>query len=153
MKQKTLFVTFLAITVFAIGCKPSTDDSTKTAADQLDKVKTETKEAAKSMKNYAYAEKAEFIAAMKAQLAKINKDMDELDARMEKASDAVKADAKPKIQALRDEASELGRKLDEAGNATESTWDAIKQGTQNTWDALEKDFQKSRQWLSDKIAP
>ena len=41
MKNTLLAVTFAAITVFAVGCKPSDENSN---AQQLDKVKTERKQ-------------------------------------------------------------------------------------------------------------
>ena len=137
MKNTLLAITFLAVTAFAAGCKPAEDNST---AQQLDKVKTETKADAQAMKDYAFAQKAEFVADMQGQLDALNKDLDQLSAKIDKSSDAVKADAKPKLQALRDEAAKMNKQLDEARNATESTWDSVKAGSRKTWDALEERF-------------
>ena len=83
----------------------------------------------------------------------LNKDIDTLSAKIESSSDAVKADAKPKLQALRDEAAGLNKQLDEAKNATESTWDGVKAGTKKAYNGLKDDFQQARQWASDGIAP
>jgi len=145
-----LAITFLAAAAFAVGCKPSEDNST---SQQLDKVKTETKADAQAMKDYAFAQKAEFVADMQGQLDALNKDLDQLSAKIDKSSDAVKADAKPKLQALRDEAAKMNKQLDEARNATESTWDSVKAASKKGCDALKSDFQQARQWASDKIAP
>jgi ElaB/YqjD/DUF883 family membrane-anchored ribosome-binding protein len=90
---------------------------------------------------------------MQGQLDALNKDLDQLSAKIEKSSDAVKADAKPKLQALRDEAAKMNQQLDEARNATESTWDSVKATSRKAWDGLKDDFQQARQWASDKIAP
>jgi chromosome segregation ATPase len=150
MKNTLLAITFLAIAAFAVGCKPSEDSST---SQQLDKVKTETKADAQEMKDYAYAQRSEFVTAMQGQLDALNKDIDALSAKIENSSDAVKADAKPKLQALRDEAAGLNKQLDEARNATESTWDSVKAGTKKAYNGLKDDFQQARQWASDKIAP
>jgi hypothetical protein len=150
MKNTLLAVTFLAVIAFAAGCKPSEDNS---AAQQLDKVKTETKADAQEMKDYAFAQKAEFVAQMQGQLDALNKDLDALSAKIEKSSDAVKADAKPKLQALRDDAAKMNKQLDEARGATESTWDSVKASSQKAWDGLKNDFTQARQWASDKIAP
>ena len=79
----------------------------QTTSQQLDKVKTETKAAAQEMKDYTYAQKAEFVATMQGQLDALNKDMDALSAKIESSSDAVKAEAKPKLQALRDQAARI----------------------------------------------
>jgi len=150
MKNKILTVTFFSIAAFAVGCKPSDDNSTSL---QLDKVKTETKADAQEMKDYAYAQRAEFVTSMQGQVDALNKDIDALSAKIENSSDTVKADAKPKLQALRDEAAGMNRQLDEAKNATESTWDSVKAGSQKAYNGLKDDFQQARQWASDKIAP
>jgi ElaB/YqjD/DUF883 family membrane-anchored ribosome-binding protein len=105
------------------------------------------------MKDYAYAQRADFVATMQGQLDALNRDIEALSAKIENSSDAVKADAKPKLQALRDEASGLNKQLDEAKNATESTWDSVKVGTKKAYNGLKDDFQQARQWASDKIAP
>jgi capsule polysaccharide export protein KpsE/RkpR len=148
MKNKNWAVAALSIAVFAAGC-----DREQTASEQIEKVKTETKDAAQDMKDYTYAQKAEFTAKMQGQLNAINADLDQLQAKIDKSSDAVKADAKPKLQALRDQADELKKQIDASGNATESTWDSVKSGTQKAYDSLKDGFNQSRQWVSDKIAP
>ena len=148
--KNTLAIALFAATVFAVGCKPSETQST---SQQLDKVKAETKADAKEMKDYAYAQRVDFVAAMQGQLDALNKDIDALSVKIESSSDAVKADAKPKLHALRDEAAGLNKQLDEAKNATESTWDSVKAGSEKAYNGLKDDFQQARQWASDKIAP
>jgi hypothetical protein len=151
VKNTSLAITFLAITAFAVGCKPADENSTP--QQQLDKVKTETKADAQEMKNYAFAQKADFVAMMQGQLDALNKDIDTLSVKIENSSDAVKADAKPKLQALRDHAAQMNQQLAEAKNATESTWDSVKASSAKAYDGLKDDFQQARQWVSDKIAP
>jgi hypothetical protein len=152
-----LAITFLTITVFAVGCKPSTEQPTtenpKATAEQFARVKQETNRAAQEMKDYAYAQKAEFVAAMQRQLDEINRELDQLAAKIEKSSDAAKAEAKPRLQALRDQTAKLTQQLSEAGNATESTWGDVKAGFNKGYSELKDGFQAARQWLSDKIAP
>ena len=133
-----------------MGCKPSEESST---AQQLDKVKTETKADAQAMKDYTFAQKADFVADMQSRVDAVNKDLDTLSAKIEKSSDTAKAEAKPKLQALRDETAKMNKQLDEARNATESTWDSVKASSKKDYDALKDDFQQARQWVSDKIAP
>ena len=79
--------------------------------------------------------------------------LDQLQAKVDKSSDAFQAEAKPKLQALRDQADQLKKQLDATGNATESTWDSVKSATQKAYDSLKDGFNQSRQWVSDKIAP
>jgi hypothetical protein len=148
MKNKTLLITFLSAATFAVGC-----DKEKTTAQQIETVKTETKQAASDLKDYTFAQKDEFVKSMQVQLTKLNQDLDALSAKIDSSSDAVKAEAKPKLQALRDQAAKLNTQLADAQNATESTWDSVKAGTKTAYESMEKGFNDARQWVSDKIAP
>jgi chromosome segregation ATPase len=148
MKNKTFVITLLSIAAFVAGC-----DKEKTTSQQIETVKAETKEATKDMKDFAFAQKAEFVKAMQGQLDALNKDLDQLSAKIESSSDAVKTEARPKLQALRDQATKLNQQLADAQNATESTWDSVKSGFQKGYDATKDGFNQARQWVSDKIAP
>jgi len=148
MKHKNILIALLAVSAFVVGCNKE-----QTTSQQIDKVQAETEQAAQDMKDYTYAQKAEFVETMQAQLAELNRDLDQLAAKVEKSSDAVKAEAQPKLQALRDQMAQLNKQLDEAKNATESTWDTVKGGIKKGYEASEEGFQQARQWVSDKIAP
>ena len=148
MKNRTLAITILSIAAFAVGCEKQ-----QTTSQQIEQVKTETKQAAQDMKDYTFAQKAEFVKTMQGQLDALNKDLDQLAAKIDSSSDAVKAEAKPKLQALRDQAAQLNKQLDYARNATESTWDSVKNGFQKAYEATKDGFNQARQWVSDKIAP
>ena len=148
MKNKILLLTFLSAAAFAVGCEKE-----KTTAQQIETVKTETKQAAQDMKEYTFAQKDEFVKYMQGQLTTLNQDLDQLAAKIDKSSDAIKADAKPKLQALRDQTAKLNQQLADAQNATESTWDSVKAGTKAAYESAEKGFNDARQWVSDKIAP
>lgn len=148
MKNHTLLITFLSTAAFMVGC-----DKEKTASQQIDQIKTETTQAASDMKDYTYAEKADFVKYMQGQLTTLNSDLDKLSAKIDSSSDAVKAEAKPKLQALRDQAAKLTQQLADDGNATESTWDDVKAGTKKAYASLAGSFSDARQWVSDKIAP
>jgi predicted nucleic acid-binding Zn-ribbon protein len=147
MKYKILGLAVLCAAVGVAGC-----DKQQTTSDQLDKVKTETKAAAQDMKDYTFAQKAEFVKTMQGQLDALNKDLDQLSAKIDSSSDAVKAEAKPKLQALRDQSAQLNQQLADAQNATESTWYGIQRGFQKAYEATKDGFQQARQWVSDKIA-
>jgi biopolymer transport protein ExbD len=150
MKYPMLAITFCAVTAFVVACKQSEDQST---AMQLDKIKTETRADAQDMKDYVFAQRADYAAKMQGQLDALNKDLDQLSVKIENSSDAVKADAKPKLKALRDHAAQLNVQLADAKNATASTWDDVKVSSEKAYDSLKDDFQSARQWASDKIAP
>jgi predicted nucleic acid-binding Zn-ribbon protein len=148
MKNKTFLITFLALAAFAVGC-----DQEKTASQQIDQVKAETKDATQDMKDYTYAHKDEFVKAMQGELTTLNQDLDKLSAKIDSSSDAVKAEAKPKLQALRDQAAKLNQQLADAQNATESTWDSVKAGFAKAYAATKDGFNDTREWVSAKIAP
>ena len=148
MKNKILVITLLSIAAFAVGCEKQ-----QTTSQQIEKVKTETKQTAQDMKDYTFAQKAEFVKTMQGQLDALNKDLDQLSAKIDSSSDAVKAEAKPKLQALRDQVAQLNKQLADAQNATESTWDSVKSGFSKAYDATKDGFNQARQWVSDKIAP
>jgi hypothetical protein len=153
MKHYKLIIPLLAVAAvaaFAVACKPSEEQSTQ---QQLDKVKQETKTAAQDMKNYTYAQKNEFVETMQGQLTALNHDLDQLGAKIDKSSDAVKAEAKPKLQALRDQTAGLNKQLDQVKNATESTWDSVQSGFKKAYESSKSGFQQARQWVSDKISP
>jgi septal ring factor EnvC (AmiA/AmiB activator) len=148
--KKILLIPLLLAAAFSFSCKPSTDQTT---AQQLDKAQAETKDAAQQMKDYTFEQKAEFVASLQAQLAALNRDLDDLSARIAKSSDAIQAEAKPKLAALRDQATQLNKQLSEVTNATSSTWGTVKADSEKAWAALKDGFAQSRQWVSDKIAP
>ena len=148
MKHKTFTLAILSIAALAVGCNKE-----QTTSQQIETVKTETKEAAQDMKDYTFAQKDEFVKQMRIQLDKLNQDLDQLSAKIESSSDAIKAEAKPKLQALRDQAAGLNKQLDEVKSSTDSTWDSVKGGFSKAYDATKDGFQQARQWVSDKIAP
>ena len=148
MKHNVLLLTLLTSAALVAGC-----DKDQTTSQQIAKVQTETKQAAQDMKDYTYAQKAEFVKAMQVQLTALNQDLDKLSAKIDSSSDALKAEAKPKLQALRDQTAKLNQQLADAQNATESTWDSVKAGTKKAYDSVENSFMEARQWVSDKIAP
>ncbi|MDR3457689.1 MAG: hypothetical protein P4N60_09600 [Verrucomicrobiae bacterium] len=148
MKNKILLLTLISAGSLVAGC-----DKEKSASQQMETVKTETAQAAQDMKDYTFAQKAEFVKAMQAQLTTLNQDLDKLSAKIDSSSDAVKTEAKPKLQALRDQATALNQQLADAQNATESTWDSVKTGTKKAYDAMANGVLDARQWVSDKIKP
>jgi hypothetical protein len=160
LKGRTMRHTMLGITfpLFAglVGGCTSTDgrnEGGSAAAAQSDKAKMETKEAAQAMQNYAYAEKAEFVNKMKKELAAIQEELDRLTAKVDRSSGTAKADAKTKLEAVREKWAQAKKQLDQAENATESNWDDVKGGFKKSYGEMKDSFEKTRQWLSDKIAP
>jgi lysophospholipase L1-like esterase len=160
MKKNSVLI-LTSILTFAAGCKPSADKTSsaldrQTAAENSGAkvwVAGGTNDATQGKKDYAYARKAEFVTEMQTQLAGINRELDILSAKMDAASDATKAEAKPRFQALRDQSDQLHKRLEEAKSASESTWNNVKAGSSKAYEGLKDGFAQARQWASDKLAP
>jgi septal ring factor EnvC (AmiA/AmiB activator) len=150
MNSKTLLLSCLALAVITAGC-----DQQPTTSEKIAKLQTETKAAEQNFQeqDYTFAQKNEFTEKLKGQLAEINRDLDQLAAKIESSSAAVKAEAQPKLQALRDQAAKLSAQLDETQSATESTWESMKTGSKKAYNELKIGFTQARQWVSEKIAP
>ncbi len=159
MKNKNTFPwVVLPAVILAVGCskeetssQPLDRAATEAASRQLDKLKSDTKQAERDLKDYTYAQKAEVVEHMQTRLAGLKEDLDRLSARIEKSSDTLKAQAEPKLQALRDQLAGLKRQLDELKNANESTWDSVKASFQKASDALKDGFAQVRQWVSEHV--
>jgi leucyl aminopeptidase (aminopeptidase T) len=147
-KNKTFVLTLISTALFAAGC-----DKGQRTSQQVEQVKSETKEAARDLKDYTFEEKAKFTGEMQSQLTELKKSLDQLDAKIEKASDTVKAEAKPKLQSLHEKADQLGKQLESATTSTESTWNTVKTDSKKAYDELKDGVTQARQWASDKIAP
>ncbi|HEY5281858.1 MAG TPA: hypothetical protein VIM14_03620 [Polyangia bacterium] len=152
-----LFVT--AIAASAAGCKSTADNPTNdrqpdsAAAFQLAKAKAATAEAAVAMDDYAYARKAEFVATMNKELGILQDDLNLLGTKVENSSGAVKADAKAKLEVVREKWVKTRQQLNQAENATDSTWNDVKSGFKGSYADLKDSIAATRQWLSEKIAP
>ena len=159
MKRKQLMITLFSAAAFVVtvGCKPSGEkpmsSETNSASGQLDKAKKETKEAMDAAKDYAYAQRVEYADKIHAELADLNKELDKLSAKVESANESVKADAKAKMQVVREKVAKLNEQLEGVKSATESTWNDVKAGVKKAYEDVKDSFNQARQWLSDKIAP
>ena len=153
----SVIIALAVVASFAVSCKPSSDNakapSASTVNQQIDKAQDAASEVTKDLKAYTYAQKKEFVAAMEKQMADLNRSLDELEASIAKAGPAIKAEAAPKLVALRTKAELLTKHLDTAKDATSSTWDTVKTTTSKAYDDLSTNFNQARQWVSEKIAP
>lgn len=155
----SIHVSMLCVAIALVGCSPSDtkpanpDSKTQTVAAKLDVAKQEQKEADRAMEDYTYARKAEFVALMKTELAMIQTELDRLGAKVEQTSGKEKAEAVKQLAAVRKQWADAKARLEQAESATESTWQDMKDGFRSSLDQLMTSFEKTRQWLSDKIEP
>lgn len=159
MKHTTKIIPMLLAAGLTLGCT-STDRKSAveqkqniTAAAQADRAKTETKEAARAMQDYIYAQKAEFVTEMKKEMVEIQAELDRLSAKAEGLDEKAKADARVAFDATHKNLTRAEEQLDQAQNATEATWDKVKADFEKSRAELKDSFEVSRRWLSKKIAP
>lgn len=159
MKHTTLTLLIVLAAGLAGGCPTKDRDVANepekrgSAEEPRDKAKAETKEAAQALRDYAYAEKTEFVDEMKKDLAAAQADLDRLAAEVERSRGKAKADAKLELDAAREKWTQAKAQLDAAENATEETWDDVKGGFKKSYGELEGSIANARQWLSDEIEP
>jgi hypothetical protein len=159
MTHQKLLLPFLFAAALSMGCKSTTETPTPdvkpddTAAVQLAKAKVETKQATQAMADYAYTRKAEFVATMNKELVVLQEDLDRLAAKVASAGGAARADAKTKLETVREKLSQTKNLLAQAESATESTWNGATGGFRQSYASLKESIEDTRQWLSDKIAP
>ena len=158
MRHAIPAMTFL-LAAFAAACTPvnghpaTEPKDLGSASAQGDKAVAETREAIQAMQDYTWAQKAEFVDKMKIELIEIQDELDRLSGRVDRASGAAKVDAKTSLDAAREKWAQARKQLDRAEDATESTWDDVKNGFRKSRDELKGTFMKTRQWLADKIEP
>jgi hypothetical protein len=165
MRHTISMAALLLVSSLAVGCwgndgGGATNEQRKpgSAVEQerdaaKDKAKQETKQAAQAMLDYAYAQKAEFVAGMKLELAEIQKDLDRLTAEVENSRGEAKAAAKQRLDAVREKWAKTQAQLEAAEAATESNWDDVKRDFKDAYGDMKRDFNETRQWLSDEIEP
>jgi chromosome segregation ATPase len=157
MKTPLVVASLFVVLALIASCKPAPDqpagDGAKTAAASADKAAVAAKDTEPRVQDYAYAQKVDFVASMQAKLESLNRGIDELATKLESSSATVKAEAAPKLAALREEAKQLKQQIDAAQSATEATWADLKTGVQKSYAATKAGFDQARQWASEKIAP
>ena len=146
MKHTTLIITFLSTVLYATGSAWG-----QTASQGPDNDKSEPKAAIHEVKDYTFAEKTKFIAQMKMDLAAVNRDIDQLDAKIANADAEARAKAKPELHALHVKADHLGKQIEAAKDATESNWDSVKAHSMNTYNELKHGINQAHRWVSDKL--
>lgn len=148
MTHKHILLACLASAAITIGCnKP------ETTGQKIDRAQEKVAEAAQDMKDYTYAQKAEFVQRMEVQLRELNQELDRLAIKVEQSNARAKAENQPKLDALRGQTTRLNKQLDEVKNASESAWEEVKAGFKKGYGELKEGFSNARQWMSDKIAP
>jgi peptidoglycan hydrolase CwlO-like protein len=143
MKFKTIFILLFFISFLACGSK----DNKPVVPAPIVETKVE------KVQDFAYAQKEEFVKSIQLELAKINTDMKELEAKAKTLKKEAVSDSKKKIKALKDQSAKLNKQIDKVKNATESKWEDVKADYKKNSGELNDSVDEMRIWLSEKIAP
>jgi hypothetical protein len=149
----------LCAATLATGCKSTPENPTfdtkqqESASVQLARAQADSKAAAQALAEYSYTRKAEFVATMNKELLIVQNDLDRLSARVGSPGGAAKADAKAKLESVREKLSQTKGLLAQVESATESTWNGATGGFRQAYASLHDSVEETRSWLSDKIAP
>jgi hypothetical protein len=160
MKHRVRIIGLLVFGVLATSCNKPKDEDSKaqsdqpgTAATQREKAITATKEAAQSVRVYAYAERDEFIDAANRELSDIQAEMERLRRVIDRSSGATRADAEARLKVVSDRWAAAKAQLDSAEAATEASWEDVQSRYRAARGDLKRSFDDARQWLSERIEP
>lgn len=128
-------------------------DKHDTTPREIDKLQAKSEKAVQEIKDYTYAEKPVLVAKLQNEIASLNHDLSDLSAKVEKSSDAAKAEAAPKLQALRAQMGKLNEQLEAAKSASEPAWESVKAGSQKAFEEVKRGLSQARQWVSEKVSP
>jgi hypothetical protein len=140
---------------FTTNAWQKTEDATTNAWASVKEGATNTwadiKDSMQSATDYTYDKKDAFVANASTNLDALDQKIKELSDKAAMASDSVKSNAQIKLQGLQDQRAELGKKLDEVKNASETNWNEVKVGFEDSYDDVKASLKQAWQWLSDKL--
>ena len=156
MKNKNLPITIAFVGALSASCgmmdeHAAVDPELSAAADEkLDVAIASTQIVTEAIKDYAFAQRAQFASDRKAEMARIQTELDQLSV---KADNAVRTDLETKLEAVRAKWAEAKQLLDKAESATEPDWSAVQRSFNKSYGELHTTFDEARRWLSDEIDP
>jgi len=129
---------------------PPAASSDPATTQQLAQVKQDVQKTMQDLKDYTYDQKEDFFKTIQSDVDELNQEMSQLSAKIDRASDAVKATAKPKLDSLMVQISKLNIEVDEAKTATESIWGDAKLKVQRAYDDAKQTFHDVADWVDQQ---
>jgi vacuolar-type H+-ATPase subunit I/STV1 len=179
MKIKHSLIATYMIFAAGIGCKPSYSDNESIIASETNAWAANTwqginesttnalvkiegsdtnawasvkEDLARSAVDYSYEQKADFVAAVVSDLEALDKKIQKLSDKVATARDNLKADAKAKLEALREQRKKLNEKLEDAKNSADSNWLEAKANFKTAYDDVKNAVKDTWKWLTDKLS-
>lgn len=110
-------------------------------------------EAAVAVGEYTYFQRDEFVKYSKRELAKMKNELALLEVKARQKTGPAKEEAEKKIDELKVSVEQLNEKVKKVKGARKSEWDELQSSFNHSMDNVKYSIRKSRQWLSEKIAP
>ena len=125
------------------GCGEKEKNQGKPATVSKEDVKQEANEAYDATKAYTQEQMQAFREQTEARLAEYKKEIDQLQAKVEKLGEDAKAKAEQQLTALRQKRDEVSEKLRELGSSGENAWEKIKSGIDAAMEDLGNAYKKA----------
>ena len=135
-----------------VGCS-GTSKEEASSDERLEALKEKVDDLNQDVSDYSYAQKEEFVNKMEKELARLKKDIIALEEKAKETDGSAKTEAQTRIQEIKDGTKELEKKVSMLKDATEDKWEDIKVKFNESMDDVKEAIEKSRTWISEKIAP
>lgn len=117
------------------------------------KAKGKIAEAAVADGEYTYFQRDEFVKYSKREIAKMKNELASLEIKAKQKTGLAQEEAQKKLDELKLSVEQLNEKVNKVKGARKSEWDELQTSFTNSMDNIKYSIRKSRQWLSEKIAP
>lgn len=117
------------------------------------KAKGKIEEAAVADGDYTYFQRDEFLKYSKREIAKMKNELASLEIKAKQKTGLAQEEAQKKLDELKLSVDQLNEKVKKVKGARKSEWDELQTSFNNSMDNVKYSIRKSRQWLSEKIAP
>jgi outer membrane lipoprotein-sorting protein len=124
------------------GCGESEQSQSTPPSVSKEDVKKQAKEAYDATKAYTQEQMQAFREQTAARLAEYEKDIDQLQAKVEKMGGDAKAKAEQQLTVLRQKRDAVSEKMKELGSSSEGAWEQIKSGVESALDDLGNTYKK-----------
>lgn len=110
-----------------------------------DEVAEKASQAARAIKDYAFAQRDELVQRTSSELATLRIALDDLNAKVERQGTAASAESKAKLVAVRERWEKVQAQLELARSASAKNWDELKDALSTSFDELDRAFHDARQ--------
>jgi predicted nucleic acid-binding Zn-ribbon protein len=99
----------------------------------------------------SYSDRSNFVSKMKSELNDVNGEIQRLSTKTSNATDNASAEAKSRLEALKDKSKDLNVQIEKVQNATESTWADVKASSQKAMDQAKDSLRSAKDWTAQKL--